>query len=71
MGFGKEFQRVGAVMEKALLPSDLCLIWNVGRGAGCWHQQSGVCGQECVDGGAQSDRVGPFYGGCCRSGEGS
>lgn len=42
MDLGSEFQRMGAVMEKALSPQDLCFVPD-GRGTGGWHQQSRVC----------------------------
>lgn len=50
-----------AALEKAPSPRDMFLV-RMG-GAGCLHQQNGVCQWECVDGEAQSDRVGPCYGG--------
>lgn len=56
MGLGREFQRVGAAMEKALSPQGFVLRSGA-VGIGGWHWQSEMCGWECDDGGAQTGTV--------------
>jgi len=63
MILGREFQREGAEMEKALSPHVRCsVLWGMERR----HQRSGADGMECDGEADRSGSRGPGYGGLCK-----